>query len=98
MDLNPFQRKLVDALEAAFGSGSLTITKEHGRSEGYVHGRLGLCEFWIYDAGADFVVGDRRQDEKNHWIFEPQDYADEEALINAFMADIGKVCGAPGAG
>lgn len=91
MSINDFQERCKQALQYALrieGLPEPALSYIRGRSENYLNGHVGKCEFWIYEDGADFVVGERTKDERNHWIYEPQDFDKDSILIEKFVSDL----------
>lgn len=93
--LNTFQKKCEESINQACSRMDVEqpiIKKVTGRTEYYIAGQIGQCKFWIYEEGAEFLVGDERKDDKNRWIFEIQDYDSEDELIAELISDFSENC------
>jgi hypothetical protein len=88
--LNQFQRTCIERLShglSAANQPSPEYAVVEGERENYVEGRVGRVEFWIYEEGINFVDGPLLDSQENHWIYEPQDYDSESALIEDSVGD-----------
>ncbi|MCO5067747.1 MAG: hypothetical protein M9910_03525 [Kiritimatiellae bacterium] len=80
--MTSFQENCLSTLKSRAIARGLSfgfLEEKQGRSEVFVHGKLGGTEFWIYEDMADIKTGERRK------LFEPPDYDFPQALIEAFV-------------
>jgi hypothetical protein len=92
--LNKFQRACIERLSRALSAANQSSPEYavvERESENYAEGRVGRVEFWIYEEGINFVDGPLLDSQENHWIYEPQDYDSESALVEDFVRDFVEV-------